>query len=64
MPLTGTDDMGAYVDSGENVLATQRPSTHLDIHTSVPALSNLEHDTGTKTTVVIRPAARSATQRR
>jgi hypothetical protein len=64
MTVSGTDDEGAFTDSGVSVLPTQRPSTTVDIHTLVPALSAGEKDTGTKTAVVLPAPQRSATQRR
>ncbi len=60
--VTGTDDMGPFVDTGVSVTPAQRPSTVVDVHTLIPTL--VEHDTGTGTAVKLPPAARSATQRR
>lgn len=64
MTVSGTDDEGAYIDSGVSILPTQRPSTVVDIHVLVPGL--VEHDTGTNSAA--KPSlpvpARSTTQRR
>lgn len=66
MPISGTDDMGAYLDTGEGVLATQRPSTRVDIHSVVTNLSVVEQDSGTSKVnpPKLAPPERSPTQRR
>ncbi len=66
MTVTGTDDQGAYVDSGLSILATQRPNVWVDAHTLVPVLAAGEHDTGVNAANAPKLAstARAATQRR
>ena len=57
-PLTGVDDQGPYVDTGEAIVATTRASTV--IQTNPPVVV----DSGTATTKTPVPPARPATQRR
>lgn len=59
-PLTGTDDMGPWIDTGCATTPTKRPSTDVSFNTvvSVP-----DPDRADKKPVVETPR-RSATQRR
>lgn len=63
MAVSGTDDMGAFLDTGSGSLPAQRPSSQVDAHLVI-ASQVPESDTGTKTAVPARPPARSTTQRR
>lgn len=66
MTVIGSDDMGAFVDSGTATLPTQRPSERVDYHTLVPAAAATEKDSGSSgfSTSLVRPPRRSPSQRR
>lgn len=67
MSLTGTDDMGAWLDSGVNTLPTARPNCWLDQNTVLGTKVSPQTDTGTSTKNAPKaqqPSGRSSTQRR
>ena len=62
MTVTGTDDMGAYIDTGVAVLPTQRPATDIDY--SVLAGVTVADPGRADHTLKVPAPARTATQRR